>query len=341
MIAGTISGSGSLRVEVTGTGDDTTLAGIMRLVEQAQGSRSTRPGARRPRGIMAHLRGPRRRRAHARHVARRLAPSAAYAVERMVTVLVIACPHALGLAVPLVIAISTTLGAQSGLLVRDRRGLEDARQLDTVVFDKTGTLTLGEHRVVAMQAAAGLVGRRCTAARRRCRGRRGASGGARHRRRVPTERSTRRSPSATAFEAMAGRRCAGRRRAAATSPWVGRTCCASSRWTSPAEFARFAERCGVAWAGRGVSGGGDARCAAPSRWPMRCDPRRRMRSSRLRDAGVEVVMLTGDAQAVADAVARRTRHRPPCIAEVLPEPRQRRSRRCRSRGSGWRWWATG
>src|SRR5690606_6787428 len=65
----------------------------------------------------------------------------------------IACPHALGLAVPLVIAISTTMGAQSGLLVRDRRGLEEARDLDVVVFDKTGTLTLAEHRVVAMVTA--------------------------------------------------------------------------------------------------------------------------------------------------------------------------------------------
>src|SRR2546430_883243 len=81
---------------------------------------------------------------------------AAFAVERLVTVLVIACPHALGLAVPLVIAISTTLGARSGLLVRDRRGLEEARLLDTVVFDKTGTLTLGEHRVVGIEPATGL-----------------------------------------------------------------------------------------------------------------------------------------------------------------------------------------
>jgi P-type Cu2+ transporter len=69
-----------------------------------------------------------------------------------VTVLVIACPHALGLAVPLVIAISTTLGARNGLLVRRRRGLEDARLVQTVVFDKTGTLTLGQHRVVAVRA---------------------------------------------------------------------------------------------------------------------------------------------------------------------------------------------
>jgi Cu2+-exporting ATPase len=72
----------------------------------------------------------------------------AFAIERLVSVLVVACPHALGLAVPLVIAISTTLGAKSGLLVRDRRGLEEARQLTTVVFDKTGTLTRGEFRVV-------------------------------------------------------------------------------------------------------------------------------------------------------------------------------------------------
>ena len=69
------------------------------------------------------------------------------------TVLVIACPHALGLAVPLVVAISTSIGARNGLLVRDRRGLEEARRVTTVVFDKTGTLTLGEHRVVAMRTA--------------------------------------------------------------------------------------------------------------------------------------------------------------------------------------------
>src|SRR5262245_65837490 len=79
-----------------------------------------------------------------------------FAVERVVSVLVVACPHALGLAVPLVIAISTTIGARSGLLVRDRRGLEAARHLNSVVFDKTGTLTLGEHRVVAQHTADGI-----------------------------------------------------------------------------------------------------------------------------------------------------------------------------------------
>jgi P-type Cu2+ transporter len=85
-----------------------------------------------------------------------LGAEGAFVVERVVSTLVVACPHALGLAIPLVIAISTTIGARSGLLVRDRRGLEEARNLTAVVFDKTGTLTLGEHRVVLMETADGM-----------------------------------------------------------------------------------------------------------------------------------------------------------------------------------------
>jgi Cu2+-exporting ATPase len=155
VIAGTVNGSGSLRIEVTGTGERTTLAGIMRLVEQAQSSRS-RAQALADRAafwltVVALGAG-------AITLVAWLAAQAepSYAVERLVTVLVIACPHALGLAIPLVIAISTTLGARSGLLVRDRRGLEEARNLNAIVFDKTGTLTLGEHRVVAVRTLQGL-----------------------------------------------------------------------------------------------------------------------------------------------------------------------------------------
>ena len=151
VIAGTVNGEGSLRVEVTGTGDRTALAGIMRLVEQAQGSRS-RAQALADRAaffltLVAVAAGVLTLTAWLL-----LGATAEYTVERVVSVLVIACPHALGLAIPLVIAISTTLGARSGLLVRDRRGLEEARLLDAVVFDKTGTLTMGEHRVVAVVA---------------------------------------------------------------------------------------------------------------------------------------------------------------------------------------------
>ena len=155
VIAGTVNGSGSLRVEVTGTGERTTLAGIMRLVEQAQTSRS-RAQALADRAafyltVVALVAG-------AATLAAWLAlrpGDPAFAVERMVTVLVIACPHALGLAVPLVVAISTTLGARNGLLIRDRRGLEEARSLQAVVFDKTGTLTRGEFGVVEITAGSG------------------------------------------------------------------------------------------------------------------------------------------------------------------------------------------
>jgi Cu2+-exporting ATPase len=156
VIAGTVNGAGSLRVEVTGTGDRTALAGIMRLVEQAQSSRS-RAQALADRAAFAltliALGGG---------VVTLIAWLAirpgdpAFAIERVVTVLVIACPHALGLAIPLVIAISTTLGARSGLLVRDRRGLEEARNLTAVVFDKTGTLTRGEFGVTDIATARGL-----------------------------------------------------------------------------------------------------------------------------------------------------------------------------------------
>jgi Cu2+-exporting ATPase len=147
VIAGTVNGAGSLRVEVTGTGESTALASIMRLVGQAQTSRS-RAQALADRAaffltIIAVVSG-----VLTLVVWLSLGASPAFAVERLVAVLVIACPHALGLAVPLVAAISTTLGALSGLLVRDRRGLEEARNLTTVVFDKTGTLTRGEFRVV-------------------------------------------------------------------------------------------------------------------------------------------------------------------------------------------------
>ena len=155
VIAGTVNGAGSLRIRVTATGEQTALAGIMRLVEQAQASRS-RAQALADRAafwltIAAIAAGA------VTFVAwMALRGDPAFAVERLVTVLVISCPHALGLAVPLVIAISTTLGARSGLLVRDRRGLEEARNLTAIVFDKTGTLTRGEFGVVGIATTGGI-----------------------------------------------------------------------------------------------------------------------------------------------------------------------------------------
>jgi P-type Cu2+ transporter len=155
VIAGTINGEGSLRVEVTGTGEDTKLSGIMRLVSEAQESKSRAQHladrAAQLLTVVALVAG-----VLTLIVWQLIGAPIDFSVVRVVTVLVIACPHALGLAVPLVVAISTTLGAQGGLLVRDRRGLEEARLLDVVVFDKTGTLTLGEFRVVDLAATEGL-----------------------------------------------------------------------------------------------------------------------------------------------------------------------------------------
>jgi P-type Cu2+ transporter len=152
VIAGTVNGSGSLRIRVTRVGEQTALAGIMRLVAEAQSSRS-RAQALADRaaywltliaiGVAAIT-----------LVAWALARGFDdYTLERVVTVLVVACPHALGLAIPLVIAISTTLSARNGILVRDRLALEQARNLDVVVFDKTGTLTRGEQGLVGIAIA--------------------------------------------------------------------------------------------------------------------------------------------------------------------------------------------
>jgi Cu2+-exporting ATPase len=147
VIGGSINGDGSLRVRVRATGDETALAGIMRLVEEAQQSKSsTQILADKAAGWLFYI-------AIGVAVITAIAWTVAIGfdvevVARVATVLVIACPHALGLAVPLVVAITTALGANNGILVRDRLALEEARKIDTVIFDKTGTLTKGEFGVV-------------------------------------------------------------------------------------------------------------------------------------------------------------------------------------------------
>jgi Cu2+-exporting ATPase len=154
VIAGTINGEGSLRVRVTATGNETALAGIMRLVEQAQQSKSkTQVLADKAAGWLFYI-------ALASALLTGIAWTIADAfnlqvLERVVTVLVIACPHALGLAIPLVVAITTAMGARNGILVRNRLALEAAREIDVVIFDKTGTLTEGRFGVVDISTADG------------------------------------------------------------------------------------------------------------------------------------------------------------------------------------------
>ncbi len=154
VIAGTVNGSGSLKVKVTKVGEYTALAGIMRLVAEAQNSKS-RAQILADRAafyltIIAVLAGI------ATLIGWLLAgESLGFAMERTVTVLVVACPHALGLAIPLVTSISTTLGARNGLLVKQRMALESARNINTVLFDKTGTLTKGEQSVLDIWPVSG------------------------------------------------------------------------------------------------------------------------------------------------------------------------------------------
>jgi len=154
VIAGTINGDGSLRITVTATGEQTALAGIMRLVRDAQQSKSdTQLLADRAAGWLFYV-------ALGVAVITAIAWSIAVGfgvdvIARVATVLVIACPHALGLAIPLVVAITTSLGAANGILVRDRLALEEAREITTVMFDKTGTLTKGEFGVVRIAGADG------------------------------------------------------------------------------------------------------------------------------------------------------------------------------------------
>ena len=153
VVAGTNNQDGSLTVKVTKIGQDTALAGIMRLVAEAQSSKSNVQ-------VLAdkaafYLTIVAIATSIVTFVFWLIAKDAGFALERSVTVLIIACPHALGLAIPLVVSISTALSARNGLLVRKRLALEAARNLDWVLFDKTGTLTKGEHGVTDVWATKG------------------------------------------------------------------------------------------------------------------------------------------------------------------------------------------
>ena len=147
VVAGSVNGAGALTIRVTRIGDDTALAGVMKLVAEAQASKSgAQVLADRAAGWLFYV-----------AVGAAIITAVVWVLimpnnpnfilERVVTVLVIACPHALGLAIPLVAQISTSLGARRGILIRSRAALEDARLVSVVLFDKTGTLTEGRQGV--------------------------------------------------------------------------------------------------------------------------------------------------------------------------------------------------
>ena len=153
VVAGTVATDSAIRVRVSAVGEKTALAGIQRLVAEAQRSRSRAQAlADRAAAFLFYVA------AGAGVItlaAWAFAGDAEDAVTRTVTVLVIACPHALGLAIPLVISISTAISARAGILVKDRLALERMREIDVVLFDKTGTLTKGRHAVAGVAAVDG------------------------------------------------------------------------------------------------------------------------------------------------------------------------------------------
>lgn len=326
VIAGTVNGAGSLRIRVTGTGDKTALAGIMRLVEQAQTSKS-RAQVLADRAafyltIVALAAG-----ALTLVVWLMLDAEPAFAIERMVTTLVISCPHALGLAVPLVVAISTTIGARNGLLVRDRRGLEEARKLNAVVFDKTGTLTLGEHRVVAMATASGLESDATL----------GIAAAVERDSEHPVAQAIVASarernvalPAATEFTSITGRGVSAMvngRKYSGGGPNLLR----SLQSEPPADLRAFADRA----ASRGQSAiylVEDKNVIAAFAVADQIRPESREAIARLHEQGVEVVMLTGDARAVADAVAQDLGI-DTVFAEVLPEQKSAKIKELQAQG---------
>lgn len=158
VIGGSINGNGSIRVKVLHTGKDSYLNKVIKLVQEAQKTKSkTQHFADRAAKWLTYI-------ALAVGITTLviwllLGSKTNYAIERMVTVMVISCPHALGLAIPLVVAISTAVSAQHGLLIRNRTAFENSRKITTIVFDKTGTLTKGEFGVTRVETVSSITGK--------------------------------------------------------------------------------------------------------------------------------------------------------------------------------------
>ncbi|WP_438267434.1 copper-translocating P-type ATPase [Haladaptatus halobius] len=298
VIGGTINGDGSLRVRITATGDETALAGIMRLVEEAQGSRSrTQMLADRAAGWLFYVAVTA---AAVTAIAWTVATSFdAAVIERAVTVLVISCPHALGLAIPLVVAINTSLAARNGMLVRDRIAMEQALNIDTVMFDKTGTLTEGEQGVVDIGTVDGVAEEDAVALAA------AVEGDSEHMiaeavRDAADERGVT-TPTAATFEALKGRGV----RATVNGETVyvgGPNLLSQFERDVPPRLADFAERAGenaqtVVYLVRD-----DEVIAAFALADVVRESSYRVVDA-LHELGIEVAMLTGDSEDVATAVA--------------------------------------
>ncbi|WP_423751739.1 copper-translocating P-type ATPase [Salinirarus marinus] len=327
VIGGTVNGDGSLRVRIAATGDDTTLAGIVRLVEEAQQSKSkTQMFADRAAGWLFYV-------AVASAIVTAIAWTAATTfdvtvIERVVTVLVIACPHALGLAIPLVVAINTSLAARNGMLVRDRIAMEQARELDVIVFDKTGTLTEGEQGVVDTETVEGVTEEEALGLAA------AVEADSEHMiaeaiREAADERDVA-TPRATDFEAIKGRGV--RARVDGQTVHVGGPNLLSTVESEvPDELRTFAERSGenahtvvyLLREGELVAAFALADVIREESYHV---------VDALHGLGIEVAMLTGDSEDVADAVADELGI-DTVFAEVLPEDKDEKIQELQEQGS--------
>ena len=314
VVAGTVSTDSSIRIRVDAVGDDTALAGIQRLVADAQaGSTRAQVLADRFAALLFYV-------ATAAGVITFFAwwavGSIDDAIVRTVTVLVIACPHALGLAIPLVISLSTAVAARNGILVKDRLALERMRTVDTVLFDKTGTLTKGAHVVTGTAAADGWTEAEVTQV-------------------AAAVESESEHPLARAIAAAAGSD--GGRTATGFRSLPGRGVSAVVDGTEylvggPGLLRdRSLEAAGglagttETWKARGAAVlylvGGD-RILGAFAVEDEVRPEAREAVGELQRMGVDVAMITGDAQQVADAVAADLGITT-VFAEVLPEDKDR------------------
>jgi P-type Cu2+ transporter len=325
VIAGTVAGGGSLRVRVTAVGEQTSLSGIMRLVAAAQASSSRSQAlADRAAAILFYVAVAS---AAITFTCWWVSGDKEQALMRTATVLITACPHALGLAIPLVIAISTSLAAQNGLLLKDRLALERARNLDLVIFDKTGTLTRGspavsgvvtvastsESELVAFAAAVEANSEHPLA--------KAIIEEAKRRSVVPSQASN--------FEALSGR---GARAIVDGKSIIvgGPRLLAEAKIELPEEV----EKPASAWASEGktvlyVVAGEQLLGALAVEDEIRPESLEAVRE--LHRLGIRVAMITGDSKAVADSVARRVGI-DEIAAEVLPVEKAAAVRRFQAGG---------
>jgi Cu2+-exporting ATPase len=324
VVAGTVATDSALRVRVDAVGDDTALAGIQRLVAEAEASKSRAQAlADRAAGLLfyiAVIAGA------ATFVTWSLLGETNKAFVRTVTVLVIACPHALGLAIPLVVSISTSISAKAGILVKDRLALERMRTVDAVLFDKTGTLTEGRHALTGLASVGDLDDAGVLAMA-------GAvEADSEHplaRAIVTAARDQGPVPTATAFRSITGRGVEATvddHTVAVGGPALLR----ELRLTEPSTI----EAAAGEWRARGAAVlyvVRDGTIVGALALEDEIRPESRQAVDELHRLGVRVVMITGDARQVADAVGTELGI-DEVFAEVLPEDKDRAVTDLQARG---------